>query len=235
MGANNGPSTNAAAPIVVNFPAPGIYPYEFDYRSGTGGALSLSVTVTQAGTTTGLRPVETLVLTSSSSATPAVGQPATFTVLAKDETGVPIPNVVITFNVNGANARTSPATTDSTGHAALTYVGGTAGVDVIQAVATIAGLPGVSNQVPVLWQPAQPPQNPNAPQITASGTSSVQLPATGAYTATVTDPTGQQRPHHRELDPDWRPRQRTDRNSNTTVHRRHLSYCWHLHAADHCY
>src|SRR5262249_2549296 len=51
MAANNGPSTGAPAPVVVSFLAAGTYPYEFDYRSGTGGSLSLAVTVTQ-GTST---------------------------------------------------------------------------------------------------------------------------------------------------------------------------------------
>jgi hypothetical protein len=41
--ANNGPSTDAATPIVIAFPAPGAYPYEFDYKSGTGGPLSLGL------------------------------------------------------------------------------------------------------------------------------------------------------------------------------------------------
>ena len=77
MGANNAASSGASAPIVVTFPAPGAYPYEFDYRSGTGGPLSFTVTTTQGSTTLGLRPLDSLLLTSNT-ASPTTGQSASF-------------------------------------------------------------------------------------------------------------------------------------------------------------
>jgi hypothetical protein len=106
IAANNGPSTGSATPIVVNFPAPGVYPYEFDYRSGTGGALALSVPV---------RPLNSLALTSNNNVTRPTNQPSSFTVQAKDETGAAIPNLALTVTVSGANAQTILATTNSSG------------------------------------------------------------------------------------------------------------------------
>ena len=62
MAVNNGPSTGSPLAVVVSFPAPGAYPYEFDYRSGTGGPLSLAVTLTQGSNTVPLPPLASLVL-----------------------------------------------------------------------------------------------------------------------------------------------------------------------------
>jgi len=184
IAANNGPSNGSASAIVISFPAAGSYPYELDYKSGTGGNLSLAVTITQGAATVGLPPLNTLLLTYTGTAAPRIGQPASFRVLAKDETGSPVAQLPITFNVGGVNPQTVPATTDSTGTATLTYTGGTAGTDLIQATGTINGQAAVSNHASVTWVSAQ------APQISVTGDATVTLPATGSYTATVTDPTG---------------------------------------------
>ena len=182
MGANNGPSTGATAPIVVTFPVPGSYPYEFDYKSGTGGALSLAVTVTQGSTTLGLRPLESLVLTSNGTGSPRTGQSASFTVKATDESGSPIANLSVSVSVSGVTPQTLPATTDSSGQATVSYTETTPGADILQASTTVNGLQLVSSQATVTWISSQ------APGITVNGTRQLQLPNSGSYTATVVDP-----------------------------------------------
>ena len=182
MDANNGPSTGAAAPIVVTFPTAGTYPYEFDYRSGTGGPLSLGVTVTQGTTTLGLRPLDWLRLTSNSSAAPRTGHPAAFTVKANDETGAPIANLPVTVNVSGIAPQTLRANTDATGNATVTYTDNVTGTDVLQASALAAGFALSSTQLTADWTDSR------TPTIQVEGTISLQLPATAAYTAAVTDP-----------------------------------------------
>jgi hypothetical protein len=122
MGANSGPSTGAASPIIVSFPPAGSYAYEFDYKSGTGGSLSFTVTTTQGSSSLGIPPLESLVLTSSTVSL-LTGQPAGFTVKATDETGAPIASLPVTVTVAGVNPQTLLATTNSGGVATLTYVG----------------------------------------------------------------------------------------------------------------
>jgi hypothetical protein len=168
MGANNAPSTNATVPIVVNFPAAGSYPYEFDYKSGTGGPLSLAVTVTRGSATVGLRSLTSLVLTSSGSNTQLVGQQDSFTVQANDETGAPAANVPINVNVSGANPQILATTTGSNGQATVHY-SGTTGTDLVQATATIAGLAAYSNQASVNWVTGV------TPTISVSGTQLLNL------------------------------------------------------------
>jgi RHS repeat-associated protein len=177
MGANNGPSTGAANPIVVNFPVAGSYAYEFDYQSGTGGALSLAAPV---------RPLYNLLVTATGSANQVLGQMASYTVQATDETGAPMANLPVTVQVTGRNQNVLNATTDATGKATVSYAAVFAGIDYLQAQATFGGLGMYSNQSPVSWAAAA--NSPNAPQITTNGDRQLRLPLTGTYTATVTDP-----------------------------------------------
>src|SRR5262249_40087522 len=154
-------------------PAPGVYPYEFDYRSGTGGPLALSIPV---------RPLYSLALTSNNNLTRPAGQQSSFTVQAKDETGAAIPNLALTVTVSGANAQTILATTTTTGAPPTTHPAPTPGPDPAQAPPTINAQAAISNQPTLTWVSAQ------APSITVSGDSQLQPPNRGTYTATVTDP-----------------------------------------------
>ncbi|HLK66747.1 MAG TPA: malectin domain-containing carbohydrate-binding protein [Bryobacteraceae bacterium] len=175
MGANNGPSTNAPVAIVVSFPQAGSYPYEFDYRSGTGGNLSLSMN--------GVRPLNSLLVTSNANGvTKPVGQQVTFTFQALDETGAAVASLPLTVTVSGANPQTVVRTTDATGTATFSLTGVNVGADFVQAAATVNGQTAISNQGMLTWESAQ------APQITVTGDAVLQLPNRGSYTATVTDP-----------------------------------------------
>src|SRR4030095_1819560 len=111
MAANNGPATGSPTPVVVSFPAPGSYPYEFDYKSGTGGTLSFGVTVTQGANTLGLLPLDSMVLTSTGGASHATGQSASFTVQVTDETGAPLAQLPVLVTVTGANPQSLYTTT----------------------------------------------------------------------------------------------------------------------------
>jgi RHS repeat-associated protein len=182
MGVNNGPSTNAPTPIAVTFPAAGTHPYEIDYQGG----LTLAVTLTQGSTTLGLLPLTSLTLTSNASASQSAGTQASFTVQATDETGAPIAQLPVTVGVSGANPEiTLFATTDSTGAATVKYTGGLAGIDLVQASATVDGMATVSNQASITWTASQTNQ---PPEISVSANTSVTLPNPLSLTATVTDP-----------------------------------------------
>jgi RHS repeat-associated protein len=185
MSANNGPSSGASTPIVVAFPTAGSYPYEFDYKSGTGGPLAFTVTVGQGAAATGVGPLESLVLTSNT-ASPVAGQQASFTVKATDETGAPIKSLPVTVNVVGGAPRTLNATTNAAGIATVSYTEIAPMTDLLQASALVNGLQLVSAQTTVTW--AAPSQAPQAPLITVNGDKQLQLPSTGSYTASVTDP-----------------------------------------------
>jgi RHS repeat-associated protein len=186
MGANNGPSTGAAIPIVVAFPVPGSYPFEFDYKSGTGGPLALTVTVAQgSGAASGVGPLESLVLTSITAA-PVAGQSASFTVKATDETGAPIKALPFAVNVAGIAPQTLHGTTDTAGLATVSYTETAAMTDLLQASALVNGLQLVTAQTTVVWGAS--PQASQAPLISVAGDRLLYLPASGSYIATVTDP-----------------------------------------------
>jgi hypothetical protein len=146
MGANNAAPTGGTYPIAVNFPAAGSYPYEVDYRSGTGGALSLAVTVTHGGSTFELRPLMTLELTPATVTQALTGHAQSLTLTAKDETGAGIPQLPLTVTVSGANTAVFAATTNSSGVATISYTGSNSGTDLVQVSATDGGQALYSNR-----------------------------------------------------------------------------------------
>ena len=88
-----------------------------------------------------------------------LGQPFTFGVLVVDATGTPLANIPVTVAVSGANPNQYQATTDATGTALFSYAGTTTGNDILQAQATLAGVPSlISNEMTVTWEnyPAPP-------------------------------------------------------------------------------
>jgi RHS repeat-associated protein/uncharacterized repeat protein (TIGR01451 family) len=150
LGSFNTPTAPVANTIVLNFPAPGSYPYELDYTECCAGQLALTMAVGQSGSQ-GVPPTGSLALSPINPSTLTAGQSQTFTVQASDASGAPVPNTGVALVIDGANAQTVSATTDSTGHATFTYTGINAGTDSLQAVATISGLGAFSNIVDVNW------------------------------------------------------------------------------------
>jgi hypothetical protein len=95
--------------------------------------------------------VRRLLLSSPDPSTMPIGRPKTFTVVAEDGRGAPIPQLLIRLHVAGANSRVAENTTDSKGRAALTYTGIHLGSDQVQALAVLDGPAVVSNKVRTLW------------------------------------------------------------------------------------
>ncbi|HKB33094.1 MAG TPA: hypothetical protein VKF16_04440, partial [Candidatus Dormibacteraeota bacterium] len=184
MGAFNSPTGPQERDVTVNFPAPGMYPYEMDYFECCGDGLAFTVGIAGAA---GMPPTGNLALSPYTQSARLVGQTQTFNVAAMDASGAALPNLLITLAITGANAHQLQATTDSTGLASFSYLGVNAGTDQVQAFAQISGLPEVSNVTPLTWNPAPPPPTISPP--TPADGSMVTKPV--AINATIAPPAGQ--------------------------------------------
>src|SRR5690348_11359487 len=101
MGADNVPTAPVGNQVVVYFPAPGTYPYEVDYSECCGGQIVL--TMTQGATSaTGVAPTGSLTLSPNSVPPLPIGGQQSFTVLASDASGAPVPNASIGLVISGA-------------------------------------------------------------------------------------------------------------------------------------
>jgi RHS repeat-associated protein len=80
-----------------------------------------------------------------------MGQPATFTALVTDQTGKPVANIPVTFNVAGSNPLQTTIVSNSNGIGTFTYTGFYAGVDVVEAGAQVGTAALVSSQTQVTW------------------------------------------------------------------------------------
>jgi RHS repeat-associated protein len=94
-----------------------------------------TATVTLLPTST----TSTLVLSAVTSPPYVIGSSPTFAVTLKDQNGTPEAGVEVDFTVTGVDSSTYTAITDGNGVADYTYPGNTAGVDTIQASATVSG------------------------------------------------------------------------------------------------
>jgi RHS repeat-associated protein len=150
MGAVDDPNAASGNQVVVNFPAAGSYPFELDYTECCGGQIVLTMTQ-GASSATGIPPTASLALSPNSVAAQPFGGQQTFTVLATDAAGNPVPNANVGLVVTGANDLQLAGTTDSTGHVTLTYQDAVTGTDSVQAVAMLEGMVTYSNQVSVPW------------------------------------------------------------------------------------
>ena len=176
--------------VVVNFPAPGSYPYEIDYSECCGGALSLSMFGQNAGN--GMAPAGYMALTPISPAPIAIGQSKSLTALVVDGSANPVPNATVSFTVAGPNQQELYATTDSTGQATAKYSGLNSGTDNIQAHAVINGFAAYSNGVDVSWTGTPLPVNPSPVtcgtlSVSASAPGTVILPNTLQLTGSASD------------------------------------------------
>lgn len=150
VGSYNQGSAPTGNSVVVNFPAPGTYPYEVDYNECCGGQESLTMAVSQASST-GVPPTGSLTVTPASPSTLNAGQTQTFTVQAYDASGAAVQNLGVAFIINGANLQQLSGTTDATGRVTFQYSGVNAGTDTVQAIANISGMAAISNIVTVPW------------------------------------------------------------------------------------
>lgn len=153
MGAFNTGTAPTANNITVFFPEPGTYPYEVDYSECCAGQLALTMTSDVTGSLS-IPPSGSIALTPLQPSTLATGQGRTIDAVVKDAAGAPVANTPVKFVITGANQPSSlfpTVNTDVNGHASLTYVGQTAGIDNIQAQAPVTGMIAYSNQITALW------------------------------------------------------------------------------------
>ncbi len=157
MGAYNAATSASARTITVNFPAPGVYPFEIDYTDGGGWQRALIVADTQTGLM--ITPATALTITPFSGLTSKVwpidgvpGTPQVFTARLVDASGLPMAGVQVTFRVRGLNAQEYTTVTDSNGQAVFTLTSSAGGVDYVQATATVDGkIIAVSAEPTISW------------------------------------------------------------------------------------
>jgi RHS repeat-associated protein/uncharacterized repeat protein (TIGR01451 family) len=188
MGSYNQPSSPARNSVTVNYPAPGIYPFEIDYTECCGGQLALTLAVRETGF--GVTPTAALVISPYTQQTHYIGQQQSFTITALDASGLPLVDMPVMLRVQGMNTQEISGVTDANGNVTISYTGNYPGTDTVQAVAWAQGsITAYSAEVKVVWnQPASPPAPPaNAPlsvpgwlgspvnQSTVSGSIPIQL------------------------------------------------------------
>jgi RHS repeat-associated protein len=193
MGAVNGPNAADGNQIVVNFPTAGSYPYELDYSECCGGQLSITMT-TSTASSGGVPPTGSLTLTPNTVQPLPMGGKQSFTVLASDASGAPVPNAGIGLVVSGVDNLQLSGITDATGHATILYQDVNPGTALVQGVAFISGMISYSNVVSVPWTlPAATTTTTGGSStlsVSISALSSVTLPNALTLTGTVTDSTG---------------------------------------------
>jgi len=136
-------TTISGTSIIVDFPGPGTYPFELDYVEDGLASLSLIMTAGTPGSNglaSGVPSAGTLMLSPSSVPAQPVGGRQSFTVVATDAAGNPVPSLNVGLVVSLNDTADISATTDNTGTATFTYVNSAPGTDQVQAVAMIDAL-----------------------------------------------------------------------------------------------
>jgi hypothetical protein len=119
------------------------------------------------------------------------GQNQTFTVLATDAAGTPVPNAPVALMIGGAHSLQLNGITGADGQISFNYAGANPGTDTVQALGTVTGMFALSNQVTVTWgtpTPTPPSTPPPGLSLSVAGAKLLTLPDPAVYTATATDP-----------------------------------------------
>jgi len=160
------------------------------YPLGKSSIASGQATITWV-TFTAPPPSGSLTLTPNSIQPLPVGGQQVFTVLAKDASGAPVPNLAINLVLGGADSLLIGGTTDSTGHASINYRDGNPGIAYVEASAVIDGIAVFSNSVSVPWtlpgSTTPVTRGSGTLTISISAQSTVTLPNTLQLTGTATD------------------------------------------------
>jgi hypothetical protein len=180
MGGSQPTPRNVASNITVNFPSPGVYPYELDYAKG--GDKNLTLTLQSGGIS--IPAAALLTLTPNAPPSIQVDQVQTLNLAATDSEGLAIPSLPVTVTVTGNNPQTRPLTTDGTGQIGFSYAGvPLTGPDQVQATALNDGVPIYSNVVTVPWNSG----SNQAPIVSAGGPQTIVLPNQAILTGSVSD------------------------------------------------
>ncbi|MHB8857268.1 MAG: DUF7948 domain-containing protein [Bellilinea sp.] len=160
MGSVNVPTSPVRNSVTVNFPAPGVYPFEIDYSECCGWQQALTLAVRETGY--GVTPTAALVISPNAQQSHSIGQQQTFTITALDASGAALGNMPVLLRVQGINSQEIFAVTDGTGQVAISYTGNYPGADTVQAVAWAQGsITAYSAEVEVNWsRPTNPPPLP---------------------------------------------------------------------------
>ncbi|PKO04434.1 MAG: hypothetical protein CVU41_16860 [Chloroflexi bacterium HGW-Chloroflexi-3] len=162
MGSYNQPSSPTRNSVTVNFPAPGVYPFEIDYTECCGGQLALTLAVRETGY--GVTPTAALVITPNSRQNHPTGLQQDFTVTALDASGLPLSDMTVLLRIRGTNTQELTAVTDAAGNATFSYSGYYPGTDVVQALAWAQGsITAYSAEVSVVWTATATPPPADAP------------------------------------------------------------------------
>jgi RHS repeat-associated protein len=160
MGAYNGTIGVTTRDVVVNFPAPGRYPYEIDYTQGPASQRSLTVAMMNNTTPESMTSYTSLRLSPTTVAATPVGQQLSFTVEMKNSANAGMRDQLITLSVTGANPQELTAFTNGSGIATFQLRGYNVGADTLKASAWYKGTPAYSNEVSVTWTAGTPPSDP---------------------------------------------------------------------------
>src|SRR5439155_11211940 len=122
-----------------------------------------------SGLAPAMTPTGSLSLTPNTVSSLAAGQSLTFTALATDASGIPVPDANVALTVAGANLLQLNGITNASGQVSFTYTGAIADTDTVSALGTVSGALVLSNQVSVTWTgPSPMPQNPPPPSLSLS-------------------------------------------------------------------
>ena len=180
MGGVNQRSAPASSAVTVNFPAPGVYPYEVDYAKG--GDKNLTLTMLAGGAP--IPPSALLTLSPPQGSPLQVAQIEILNVSALATDAVAIASLPVTVTVVGVNPQTRALTTDGTGQVQFAYAGNPiVGVDQIQASAIVNGVQINSNVVTVPWNNG----TNQAPVVSAGPSQTIIMPAQAILSGTATD------------------------------------------------
>lgn len=153
MGSYNTNTQAFGHTITINFPVPGVYPYEVDYSECCRGGLALTMGTSTAGN--GGIPPSGSITFSPNNNDPAlavtIGQSRAITATVTDITGVVQANKPVTFTVTGANPQVLTATTNVAGQAIVSYSGTNVGTDTVQAVTQVGNQQLLSAQLVLQW------------------------------------------------------------------------------------
>ena len=170
MGGVNGRQAPASNAITVNFPEPGVYPYEVDYAKG--GDKNLTLTMLTGGVP--VPPAALLTLSPSQAPSIQIQQVESLNISAQGSDGTALASLPVTVTVTGVNQQTRPVTTDGAGQAGIAYASDTlVGVDQVQATAVVNGMQISSNIVSVPWNNG----TNQAPVVSAGGPQTIVLPS----------------------------------------------------------
>src|SRR5439155_14053986 len=92
-----------------------------------------------SGLAPAMTPTGSLSLTPNTVSSLAAGRSLTFTALARDASGIAIPDANVALTVGGANLLQLNGITNASGQVSFTYTAAVVGTDMVSALGTVSG------------------------------------------------------------------------------------------------